>query len=45
MLQNPGINSEEENTYDLSLDGINNLVNASPLVRVLGLPPYHAEAF
>ena len=45
MLQNPRINSEEENTYDLSLDGINNLVNASPLVRVLGLPPYHAEAF
>jgi len=45
MLQNARINSEEENTYDLSSDGMNNFVDASPLVGVLGLPPDHAETF
>ena len=45
MLQNARINSEEQNTYDLSLDWINYLVNASPLVWILGLSPYHAETF
>jgi len=45
MLQNARINSEEENTYDLSSDWMNNFVDASPLVWVLGLPSYHAKTF
>lgn len=31
-------------TYDLSLDAMNDLVNTSPLIRVLGLPSNDAEA-